>query len=337
MNWNELLQGVESGDIRSVYLFSGPENYVKAEALQALRRKLLPEGLEELNESVLEGADAMQIIGAAETLPMMCDRRLVVVRDWAPLLSGKSRNEADEVQRIADWLESPPDTCALVFYMRGEPDGKKKLTTLLKKRAACVSFEPLTDAEIARWAAQRLRPVKKRIANAAVSQLTLTAGHELSRLVGELEKLIAYAGDRADITVEDVQAVVTPSLDYRVFTMIDRLMAGNIVEARQLLKTALETGEDASGIVATLIRQFRSLVHIKLALEAGNNAASVEKLLKLNPRAMPILTRQARAFSRERLLGLYRELIEADFAIKSGQMRGEEALDIVFLKIGMKK
>ena len=337
MKWNELMQSVRDGDIRPVYLFSGPENYVKAEAVQALRRKLLPEGLEELNEAVLEGADAMTIISAAETLPMMCDRRLVVVRDWAPLMSGKSRNEAEEVQRLSDWLQSPPDSCALVFYMRGDPDGKKKLTTLLKKTAACVRFDPLTDAEIARWATQRLKPLGKKMNAAAVGQLTLTAGHELSRLAGELEKLAAYAGDRAEITAKDVQVVVTPSLDFRIFTMIDRLLAGDMVEARKLLGAATEAGEDGYGILAALTRQFRQMTHIRLALDAGSSAAAVEKTLKLNPRAVPILTRQARAFSAERLVGLYKALLDADYAIKSGQIREDEALDMAFLKIGVKK
>ena len=337
MKWNELLEQIDQGDIRPLYLFTGPENYVKNEAVQALRRKLLPEGLEELNETVLEGADALQIISAAETLPMMCDRRLVVVRDWGPLLSGKSQNEADEVQRLAAWLEDPPETCALVFYMRGEPDGKKKLTALLKKRAACVSFDPLTDAEIARWAAQRLRPLKKRISNAAVGQLTLAAGRELSRLIGELEKLAAYVGERSDITEKDVEAVVAPSLEYQVFVMIDRLLAGNMAEARALLKAALESGENSFGIIATLTRQFRSMTHIKLALEAGGTADSVKDALKLNPRAVPILVRQTRAFKPDQLLALYRELLNADYAIKSGRLREDEALDMVFLKIGMKK
>ena len=47
-----------------------------------------------------------QIIEAAETLPFMCERRLVIVRDWAPLLSGKSRDEEGETARVLDWLKA---------------------------------------------------------------------------------------------------------------------------------------------------------------------------------------------------------------------------------------
>lgn len=100
MNWNDFYKSVKAGQYQSVYLFTGPEEHNKREALEALRRALLPAGLEQLNEAVLDGADAQTIIDSAETLPVMCDRRIVVVRDWAPLTSGKSRNEEAEAERM---------------------------------------------------------------------------------------------------------------------------------------------------------------------------------------------------------------------------------------------
>ena len=85
MTWKEFYAQIKGNALESVYLFTGPEEYLKREAMQALRRALLPAGLEQLNEAVLEGATATQIIDAAETLPFMAERRIVEVRDWAPL------------------------------------------------------------------------------------------------------------------------------------------------------------------------------------------------------------------------------------------------------------
>ena len=48
----------------NVYLFSGAEEWLKREALDKLRAKWLVSGLEALNETVLEGATAQQIIDA---------------------------------------------------------------------------------------------------------------------------------------------------------------------------------------------------------------------------------------------------------------------------------
>ena len=92
MDWKELYASWDRGEYKSVYLFHGEEEYIKKSALERLRGDILPAGLEALNETILEGAvSADRVIEAAETLPMMCDRRLVVVKDWGPLMSGKAK------------------------------------------------------------------------------------------------------------------------------------------------------------------------------------------------------------------------------------------------------
>jgi len=336
MNWNEFYASLKENTLKPVYLFAGPEVFIKSGALDAMRKKLLPEGLEGLNETVLEGATAAQIIEAAETLPMMCERRLVIVRDWAPLMSGKSKNEEAEVQRMSEWIKQAPDSCSLIFYMRGEPDGKKKMTTLLKKEAESVRFELLTDAELTKWVAQRLKPLGKRMSPAAVNHLSFTAGRELTRLAGELEKLAAYIGDRTEISIEDIEEVVAPSLEYSVFEMLDKLLAGDVPEAQRLLNATIESGQSRIGILAMLTRQFRSLAHMKLQVENGGSTQTIEKLFKLNPYAAKKMARQMQRYSAARLMQLYRELIETDHAIKSGQLREQAALDMMFLKIGIK-
>ena len=94
MDWNDFFKSVKDGSFQSVYLFTGPEELTKAEALKALRNTLLPPGLEQLNDITLEGVSAQEIIDCCETLPVMCDRRIVVVRNWQPLLPRKPRDTA---------------------------------------------------------------------------------------------------------------------------------------------------------------------------------------------------------------------------------------------------
>ncbi len=113
MNWNDFFTKLSAGSVENAYLFTGPEDFVKREALEKLRAALLPPGLEALNENILEGTDAAHIVDAAETLPMMCDRRLVVVRDWGPLMGGKSRDEENETRRV--WNTWIPPTAAAVW------------------------------------------------------------------------------------------------------------------------------------------------------------------------------------------------------------------------------
>ena len=337
MTWNDFFQSVKNDSLDRVYLFTGAEEWIKNEALEALRAHLLPAGLEQLNDLTLEGASAQQIIDAAETMPMMCEKRIVTIRDWAPLLPGKSKNEEAETERLQKWLENPPESCVAVFYMRSEPDGRKKAASLLKKKATTVQFDFLTDAELAKWVARRLKPLGKKMSSQTVATLAFMAGHDLTRLSGELDKLSAYTEDRAEITDADVQAIVAASLEYNVFELLNRLLEGRLDEAQKMTNSLLQNGQNPIGILAMLTRQLRQLAHMRLALDAGETIERIQTLLKLHPYAAKQSARQCRGLSAAGLKSLYEHCVSLDYDVKSGRLRDSVALDSVLIKIASAK
>lgn len=337
MTWNEFFQSIKSGQLSSVYLFSGPEEWIKQEALEALRAQLLPPGLEQLNDITLEGVTAQQIIDASETMPMMCDRRIVTVRDWAPLLPGKSKNEEEEAERLVKWLDNPPDTCVTVFYLRSEPDGRKKAATSLKKKGIPVVFDYLTDSELSKWATKRLKPLGKKISASAINTLVFMAGKDLTRLAGEIDKLAAYIEDRTEITENDVKEIVSASLEYNIFELLNRLLEGNMAEAQRTTNSLLQSGQTSIGILAMLSRQLRQLAHVRYASDAREPLQRTQELLKLNPYAAKKIAQQCKARPAEVFRALYEQCVQMDYDIKSGRLRDSVALDSILLKIASSK
>ena len=337
MNWNDFYKSVKAGQYQSVYLFTGPEEHNKREALEALRRALLPAGLEQLNEAVLDGADAQTIIDSAETLPVMCERRIVVVRDWAPLTSGKSRNEESEAERMLKWLQDPPDTCCLVFYMVLELNGKKKLASALKKLDGYVEFEYLSGPTLSKWCAQQLKPLGTRIRQDAIDEMTLIAGNDLTRLSGELAKLAAYVGDAPEIGVSDVRAVVTPSPEYSVFMILDHLLAGRLAEATQVVNSVLLTEPSPMRIIYLIGSQLRLDAHMKYAMEGGGNLPEVQKALNINSGRAWHIKKQIAPVKAEVLQALYLACVDTEYAIKSGSVQDRAALNALLMKISQAK
>ena len=333
MKWNDFFSEIAEGRFRQSYLFTGPEEYVKREALEKLRAAILPVGLEALNETVMEDVNADRIIAAAETLPVMSDRRLVIVRDWAPLMGGKSKDEENEVEKLSGWLSVKTEECTLVFYMREEASAQKKLTKLLNERGDTVNFDQLTDSEINRWITARLKPFKKKMSAAAIQQLVFTAGRELNRLNGEINKLAAYTGDRTVIDEMDIDAVVSPSLEYGAFDMLNHLFDGDIPGAYRLLNLMLERGTNRIPIIASIARQLRGMSFLAIAAENGASVEDTAKQLSLNPYAAKLMAQKARRFPAEELEKTYIAAIDSDHAIKSGQMRDSAALDRLFILI----
>jgi len=336
MDWNDFFKSVKDGRWQSVYFFTGPEELTKREALAALRRAILPPGLEQLNDATLEGVGAQAIIDSAETLPVMSERRIVVVRDWPPLVSGKSKNEEAEVERMLNWLKDVPDTSIVVFYMTVEPDGRKKLTGALKKREGYVEFTHLSGAALQKWCAQQLKPLGKRISSDAVNEMTLMVGQDLTRISGELKKLAAYIEDAPEIQVPDVQAIVSPSPEYSVFMILDHLLEGKVAEATRIVNSVLQTEPSVIRIISLFSNQLRIDTHIKYALDARSSMPEVYKALGITEYRARHVQRQVRSITAEALKERYLACVEADYAIKSGRVKDHAALDALMLKIAKK-
>lgn len=338
MTHDQFFKSVKNKEIRPVYVFSGVEQHIKTSALQTLRAKLLPEGFEQLNESVFEGAvSATEVIESAETLPLMCDKRLVVVKDWALILSGKARNESEDTERMLAWLKSVPDTCCLVLYCTDQPDTRKKLAKELRTQAETVQFDLLSDSDIARWCSRQLKESGKQIDPSAVEKLVFMAGRALVTLTQELHKLESYVGESPVITADDVEAVVTPSTECTVFQMIDCVLRRQPARAQLLLKNMLENGESRIGALAMLTRQLRMLTHIRLMRGQGMTLPEIEKKLSLNHYAATRAAEQAGKFTIESLEEGYRACVDTDYAIKSGRMRDAAALDYLMLLLSSMK
>ena len=343
MDWNDFFKSVKEGRFQSVYLFTGPEELTKREALAALRSALLPPGLEQLNDVVLENVSAQAIIDSCETLPVMCDRRIVEVRNWQPLLPGKGKKKEEDgdasdsgsadAQRMLDWLQNPPESCTLVFNMSVEPDGRKKIPALLKKMGCIVEFNYLSGTALQKWCAQQLKPMGKRISMDAVNELTLMAGQDLNRLSGELKKLAAFIEDRSDIHVEDVHEIVSPSPEYSVFMILDHLLEGRLADATQVVNSVLQTEPNVIRLISLFTSQLRIDTHMKYALDARSPMPETLKALGVNEYRAKHIQRQIRSISAEALRVRYQHCIDADYAIKSGKLRDRAALDQLMLRL----
>lgn len=335
MEWNDFYKSVRDGRFQSVYLFTGPEELNKKEALATLRRTILPAGLEQLNDATLENCSAQAIIDSAETLPVMCERRIVVVRDWGPLTSGKVKNEENDVSRMLEWLKDVPDSCILVFYMTVELDGRKKLSAALKKLPGFVEFNHLTGAVLAKWCNQQLKPHGKKFHPDALNEMTMMVGQDLTRISGEIKKLIAYTEDAAEITVADVQAVVSPSPEYSVFMILDHLLEGKLAEATQVVNSVLQTEPSVVRLISMFANQLRINAHMKYTIESKGNLPETQKALNISEYRARHIQRQIRSIAAKDLEERYQHCVDADFDIKSGRVKDRAALDALMLRIAM--
>ena len=316
------------GEIPSVLLFEGEEEHLKQDALNALCKKILPEGLEDLNRTLLEAPETDQIISAAETMPFMADRRLIIVRDH-PALTGRA--EADE--RLMEYLPSVPASSVLLFFCALKPDGRKKLYGAVKKLGGVVVFSPLRDRELTAFITDAFRSLGKECDDRTADFLVFTCGSDAGLLLTEVEKVAAYSGDASAIHPDFIRAVATPSTECTVFQMVDAVVAGQSSRAFQLLRNQLLAGTDRVYMLSMLLRQFRLLQHIKIMQYEKRSQAQMRSDLGIPPFAVDQYVRQASGWSNGQVKNAVNICFDAEYAIKSGRLGQEGALEAVMLKL----
>ena len=114
--------------IQRCYLLEGEEEHVKEEALTRLKKMILTGDFPDMNFAVLSDPDPDALIAAAETVPFMAEKRLILVKDSMLLGENKPReyDEDTAIEKLEAYLPNMPDTCCMVFFIRGKADAKKR-------------------------------------------------------------------------------------------------------------------------------------------------------------------------------------------------------------------
>ncbi len=333
MNHTAFFAAIKAGAIAGIYLLEGTEEYIKQQAVSRLCEKLLPTGLEQMNLTDLNNPDADALIAAAETLPFMGEKRVVVVRDCDLLVSGRKQDNEDKAEALQAYVEHvSPSTC-LVFVVKGKADGRKKLYTYLKKKDAVVDFSPMSDVECQEWIRRSMRALGKQMDGETAATMVFTVGRDAALLKQEMDKLANFVGEKETVTAEDIHAVCTKSLECTVFQMVDAQVAGHNEEAFRLLSDMEHSGEERMGILAMLLRQYRILYHMRCLLEERTPNAAQAALLGIPPFAVERTQRQARRYDQASLKAAYDMLLAMEYGIKSGRLPQEGCAASALLKL----
>lgn len=335
MNHTEFFAALKRNEISRCYLFDGEEEFIKKSALKALRERVAGGDFAAMNDARMTDPSPDALIAAAETLPFMCDRRFLEVRDSAMLTAGKAKDYDEEsaVSMLDGYLDRLPDTVCIVFYVHGKADDRKKLTKILKKKATAVAFDALDDRELTQWIAATLKKAGKKISLSACQRLWFSAGRDLTLLYQEIGKLAAYCGEQQEVTEADIAAVCVQSTEYKVYDMTDALLSGQGRRALEMLNALLRDGEERLKLLSALGRQCRQVRAVKAMAQEGEQAGRIASVTGIPFFAVRRNMDTARAFTLEQLNGIAALCLDTEYQVKSGQMMENGALEKVMLEI----
>lgn len=301
----------ELHDLKPVYLIYGSEELLLERAARRLRDRLAAVADLDFNMETFDGgaASADEIINAANTMPFMSERRLVIVRNVEKV-------DASGLEALAAYSRDPaPYTCLVLIATKIAKNSK-----LYRAVAATgVAFEYVAPkrSEYAAEVVKLLRERGKQISTADAQSVVDLVGRDLRRLDVEADKVTAYVGDHAHVTPADVTAVVTAGAAASVFELTDAVGDRQTRRALEILRRLLEGGESALGVHAMLVRHMRSLVGARALAARGMSPDSMAPEIGMAPWLARAAVRQASRYEPIDLARALASLADAEEQMKT--------------------
>ncbi len=214
-------------------LLSTATNHLVHELVGAGDRSLMVDDL----DVATEGFEVRALVDAAQTMPFLTERRVVVGRGVGSL-------KADQVGPLVAYLDQPLETTDLVLVAGG---GRipKALSDAVKRAGGTVTATgaPSGKRDRSAWIDEQLAASAIRVEPAAAARLSAWLGEDVGRLHAILETLVATYGTGRRLTVGEITPFLGEAGDVPPWDLTDAVDGGDVTTALDLLARMMGAGE----------------------------------------------------------------------------------------------
>lgn len=334
------------------YVLSGDERRLMHPVIDRIRAWAVGDGAG-FDEEAFDGksANAATILASAQTIPFDAPRRLVVVTNAQRLAISEAEAIARAIghetkKKTLPTVQLPNTSCLLLICDEEADDDAQRKTkpvvTLLEAAAkACatlIRFPALKGDDAARRLRKAAELAGKRLSLDAARHLLELVDGDFSVAAAELEKALLFVEPRQDVTEFDLDSVVTPAKNARIFMLVDSVVEGRLAEALSQIRMMLGGGERPEtvamrSVLPLIARQLRLLWQARALMDRGwgltrsRNApdeiaallpddSNVLNLIARQPYFEPRIRKQAERLTLDQLRDALRAVMDADLALK---------------------
>lgn len=272
-----IMRDIKERKFALVYYLMGDEPYYIDKITDYIADTVLRPEERDFNQTVMFGSDvtAAQIADAAKRYPMMSDYQVLIVKEAQNI-----RN----TEALDFYLKSPLASTILVMcHKNGVLDRRKKLASIVEKVGVLFESKKMRERDLPSFIEKYLRAKGVGIDPKSQQLIADAVGSDLSRLVGELDKLlIALPENDKRVTPQVVEEQIGVSKDFNAFELRDAIVNRNVFKANQIVKYFNENPKAGSiySFIPMLFNYFQNLM-IAYYCPQRNSPDAVAKWLEL--------------------------------------------------------
>jgi DNA polymerase-3 subunit delta len=266
VSFESIMRDLEVRKFVPVYYLMGDEPYYIDKIADYIAEHVLQPEERDFNQTVLFGSDvtASQIADAARRYPMMSEYQVLIV---------KEAQNVKNTEALEKYFKAPMSSTILVMcHKNGTIDGRKK-EYVKAISAAGVLFESkkLRDRDLPGFVENYLKARRVGIDPKSTQMIVDNIGADLSRLTGELDKVIlSLPEDNRKVTPQIVEEQIGVSKEFNGFELRDAIVNRNVFKANQIIKY-FDENPKAGSIYSFLPLLFNYFQNLMIAFYAPNN------------------------------------------------------------------
>ncbi len=290
---------IKSGKVPSILLIFGEEEFLIEEAVAKLTKFLCPTELSLYDYDLLDGEDTSQMViaGKAQSYPMASERRVIVVKRFEKLFSGKSK-KPEKNSPLAAYFNNPSPMTVLVLAaqtdtLAGISNSIKSIKldnsdkqiekakfpyNVLLSKYEWIEFPKIYESNYPTWMNQRIKSFGKTIDPEALALLLAQTPPSLRDINNEIDKIVLYLQDRKNITLNDVTNIAGSSRAFNVFELQNAIGLKDLNKSLKILYNMLDGERQEMLIITMLTRYFLAIWKLQEEFQKTQGPALAGKI-----------------------------------------------------------
>ena len=231
VTYDEIARDLKNRIYKPVYYLMGEESYYIDKISEYISQTVLTEEEKEFNQTVMYGSDidVATIINTAKRYPMMAEYQVVIV---------KEAQNIKNIEQLAYYVQKPLlSTILVICHKHGVLDRRKKLAAIIEKEGVLFESKKIKETQLPGFITSYLKRKSVDIEPKSTEMMAEFVGTDLSRMAGELEKLVlTLPVGQKRITPELIERNIGISKDYNNYELRSALIAKDVLKANKIIK-----------------------------------------------------------------------------------------------------
>ena len=266
VTFDSIMRDLEARKFAPIYYLMGDEPYYIDKIADYIAEHVLQPEERDFNQTVLFGADvtASQIADAARRYPMMSEYQVLIV---------KEAQNVKNTDALEKYFKAPMASTILVMcHKNGTIDGRKKeYVKAITATGILFESKKLRDRDLPVFIENYLRKRQVSIDPKSTQMIADNIGADLSRLTGELDKVILSLPEQdRRVTPQVVEDQIGVSKEFNGFELRDAIVNRDVYKANQIIKY-FDENPKAGSIYSFLPMLFNFFQNLMISYYAPNN------------------------------------------------------------------